>query len=170
MGINCAEDPFNIGMLYDSRCHSKRVYFEIPNTHIRAFSYWSRPPGRQCIGPPMRWTLILIPPYQLPEAVPQWYSSYIQTFVNKFTATSKKRTPHCNDVINGLQLSITYPRPFVQGQLGRNWNCCLFRNRNGRFDAPCSCFMFMEMSRFNVSQAVSTTFCSYQTPCNRKIS
>ena len=46
MGMDCAEDPFNMGMFYNSRCHSKWVCFQIPNTHIRAFLYWSRPPGR----------------------------------------------------------------------------------------------------------------------------
>ena len=44
MGMNCAEDPFNMGMFYNSRSHSNRIYFQIPNTHIRAFLYWSRPP------------------------------------------------------------------------------------------------------------------------------
>ena len=41
--MNCAEDPFNMGVFYNSRSHSKWVYFQIPNTHIRAFLYWSRP-------------------------------------------------------------------------------------------------------------------------------
>ena len=45
MGMDCAEDPFNMGMFYNSRCHSKWVCFQIPNTHIRASLYWSRPPG-----------------------------------------------------------------------------------------------------------------------------
>ena len=45
MGMNCAEDPFNMGMFYNSRCHSKWVCFHIPNTHIRASLYLSRPPG-----------------------------------------------------------------------------------------------------------------------------
>ena len=45
--MNCAEDPFNMGMFYNSRCHSKWVCFQIPNTHIRALLYWSRPPGRK---------------------------------------------------------------------------------------------------------------------------
>ena len=45
MGMNCAEDPFNMGMFYNSRYHSKWVCFHILNTHIRAFSYWSCPPG-----------------------------------------------------------------------------------------------------------------------------
>ena len=44
MGINCEEDPFNMCMFYNLRCHSKWVCFRIPNTHIRAFLYWSRPP------------------------------------------------------------------------------------------------------------------------------
>ena len=44
MGMNCAEDPFNMGMFYNSRCHSKWVCFQIPNTHIWASLYWSRPP------------------------------------------------------------------------------------------------------------------------------
>ena len=39
MGMNCAEDPLNMGMFYNSRCHSKWVCFQIPNTHIRA-SLW----------------------------------------------------------------------------------------------------------------------------------
>ena len=39
--MNCAEDPFNMGMFYNSRYHSKWVCFQILNTHIRAFSYWS---------------------------------------------------------------------------------------------------------------------------------
>ena len=45
MGMNCAGDPFNMGMFYYSRFHSKWVCFQIPNTHIRASLYWSRPPG-----------------------------------------------------------------------------------------------------------------------------
>ena len=44
MGRNHAEHPFNMGMFYNSRCHSKWVCFQIPNTHIRAFLYWSCPP------------------------------------------------------------------------------------------------------------------------------
>ena len=39
LGINCAEDPLNMGMVYNSRCHSKWVCFQIPNTHIQAFFY-----------------------------------------------------------------------------------------------------------------------------------
>ena len=38
MGMNCAEDPFNMGIFYNSRCHSKCVFLQIPNpgpaTHI----------------------------------------------------------------------------------------------------------------------------------------
>ena len=52
--MNCAEHPFNMGMFYNSRCHSKWVCFQIPNTHIRAFLYWSRPPGLatyRCLSP-----------------------------------------------------------------------------------------------------------------------
>ena len=45
--MNCAEDPFNMGMFYNSKCHSKWVCFQIPNTHIWASLYWSRPPGVQ---------------------------------------------------------------------------------------------------------------------------
>ena len=43
---NCAEDLFNMGMFYNSRCHSKWVCFQISksSTHIRAFLYWSCPP------------------------------------------------------------------------------------------------------------------------------
>ena len=32
--MNCAEDPFNMGMFYNSRLHSKWVYIQIPDTHI----------------------------------------------------------------------------------------------------------------------------------------
>ena len=32
-----------MGMFY-ARCHSKWVHFQIPDTHIRALLYWSRPP------------------------------------------------------------------------------------------------------------------------------
>ena len=49
MGMNYAEDPINMGMFYNSRCHSKWVCFQILNTHIRAFLYWSCPP------PPVRY-------------------------------------------------------------------------------------------------------------------
>ena len=50
MVINCVEDPVTMGMLYHSRCPLKWVDFQIPNTHSRAFSYWSRPPP-----PPWAW-------------------------------------------------------------------------------------------------------------------
>ena len=37
-------------MFSNSRSHSKWVYFQIPNTHIRAFVYWSRPRGGGGLG------------------------------------------------------------------------------------------------------------------------
>ena len=43
MGMNCADDPFNMGIFYNSRCHSKCVFLQIPNTHIRASLYLSHP-------------------------------------------------------------------------------------------------------------------------------
>ena len=33
MGMDYAEDPFNMSMFNNSRCHSKWVCFQIPNTH-----------------------------------------------------------------------------------------------------------------------------------------
>ena len=45
MGMNCAEDSFNMGRLYNYRRHSKLVSFQIPNTYIRAYLCWSCPPG-----------------------------------------------------------------------------------------------------------------------------
>ena len=46
MGLKYAEEPFNMGMLvfFYLRRPSEWVYFQPPNTHIRAFLYWSRPP------------------------------------------------------------------------------------------------------------------------------
>ena len=43
MGINYAKGPFIMGMIYTSICHSKWVHFQIPDTHIWVFLYWSRP-------------------------------------------------------------------------------------------------------------------------------
>ena len=44
MGKNCAEDPFNMGMFYNSRSHSKWVYFQILNIHIPTFYIGVAPP------------------------------------------------------------------------------------------------------------------------------
>ena len=37
--MNCAEDLFNICMYYNSRCHSKWVCFQTPNTHTSGHFY-----------------------------------------------------------------------------------------------------------------------------------
>ena len=34
---------YKMGMFHNSSCHSKWVRFHVPNTHIRAFLYWSQP-------------------------------------------------------------------------------------------------------------------------------
>ena len=44
MSMNYAEEPFIMGMFFYLRRPSKWVNFQTPNTHIRAFLYWSRPP------------------------------------------------------------------------------------------------------------------------------
>ena len=46
MGMKYAEEPFNMGMFFYLRRPSKWVHFPTLNTHIRAFLYWSRPPGK----------------------------------------------------------------------------------------------------------------------------
>ena len=44
MGMNYAEEPFNMVMFFNLRHPSKWLHFQTPNTHIRAFLYWSAPP------------------------------------------------------------------------------------------------------------------------------
>ena len=45
MGMKYAEEPFNMGgFFYYLRRPSKWVHFQTPNTHIKAFLYWSLPP------------------------------------------------------------------------------------------------------------------------------
>ena len=42
MGMKYVEESFNMGMIFYLKCPSKWVPFQTPNTHIRAFLYWSR--------------------------------------------------------------------------------------------------------------------------------
>ena len=46
-GMEDAEESFNMGMFFYLRHPSKWVHFQTPNTHIRAFLYWGRPPRPQ---------------------------------------------------------------------------------------------------------------------------
>ena len=44
MGMKYAEEPFNIGIFFLRKPSFKMGTFSDPNTYIRAFLYWSRPP------------------------------------------------------------------------------------------------------------------------------
>ena len=37
--MNCAEDALNMGVFYNSKSHSKWLYFQIPNTHTSGHFY-----------------------------------------------------------------------------------------------------------------------------------
>ena len=54
MGMKYAEKPFNMGMLFYPRRPSKWVHIQTLNTHIRAFLYWSGPPG--CADKPISYS------------------------------------------------------------------------------------------------------------------
>ena len=46
MGIKYADEPFNMGIFFFlPKASFKWVHFQTSNTHIRAFLYWSHPPG-----------------------------------------------------------------------------------------------------------------------------
>ena len=47
MRLKYAEEPFNMGMFFYLKRHSKWVHFQTPITHIQAFLYWSHSPHIQ---------------------------------------------------------------------------------------------------------------------------